>query len=689
MKEVYKYFALFTLLLISANPSMAQILVNNGAQVTVTDNCLVGVLGSFQNGTVGGPTTNAFDNAGYVYIDGDCINLPNHNLTGLDPSSINSVFVVRGDWNNSGLFTAFENTVELDNDIDQAITGTSVTTFHNLYLKGIVPFNVKRQTIDAIVTGDLQVNNSELATDNSNMTVLNSANTAISHNLGFVSSLGDAYLSWRTASTNMYEYPVGSSLGTFRKRVAQLTPGSAAVNEMGVRLANVDATTEDFDRDIREEEICEINPFFYHRIYQISGNDNMDVALAYVPAQDGNWDIMVNWENVPAREWSVTEGSSSNGNFVSVSDWTNFRDTAFAFGRELELALVANPTSICPDEVAVLSITGINGAADLTWISPNDPGLPSGPVVLPLDINVSPAQTTIYIAEVSANGCVITLTDTVVVEDGTALSVSVSPNPAFICQGEDVVFTADTLGGGVSGVVSWFVNGVLQIGENDITFTLVNANDGDVVRADYTTAGGCSGSASSNPALVQTSSGISAEIVGQPDVCVPEGESIPLFVSVDAPNGVDVTITWSSDATLSCYSGCTGTFATLQGADTAYVVVTVTPANNPECPFVDSVLICSQNVPTLYIPTAFTPNSDNDNDVLAILGDIPEFDLEIFRIYNRWGELLFETDNFQTGWDGSFKGKQQELDLYTYYLRAIHTESGIDTEIKGNVTLLR
>lgn len=692
MREVNKYsrfYALLILLLIGANPSSAQILVNNGAQVTVTDNCLVGVLGSLQNGTVAGPTTNAFDNAGYVWIDGDCINLAGQDLTGLSAASVNSVFVVRGDWDNSGTFTAFQNRVELDNDIEQAITGSSVTTFHDLYLIGTVPFNVKRQTIDAIVTGDLQINDSELATDNNNMSVINSLTTAITHNQGFVSSLGDNYLSWTTTSTGTYEFPVGSSIGVQRKRVARLTPGSAAVNDMGVRFANVDATTEGFDRDMREMEICEINPLFYHRIYQLNGNDNMDIALQYVSAEDGDWDIMTNWENTPAREWSVTEGSSALPTFIVTDDWTNFNDTSFAYARELSLEMVAAPNSICPGDAAVLSITGINGAADLTWITPNDPGLPSGPVILPLDINVTPGTTTIYEAEVTANGCTVTLIDTVVVEGANALTIDVQPNPAFACEGGDVTFVADTSGGGPTGTIAWFVNGVLQIGANADTFYLATANGGDIVRGEYSTTGGCSGTVSSDPAVVITSSSISAEITGEPDDCVPENQNIPLFVSINAPDGVDVTIEWSSDAPLSCYSGCTGTFVTPIVDESVYVTVVVTPSNNPECPIIDSVLVCSNNIPGLYVPSAFTPDGDSDNDVLAILGDIGEFDLQLFRIFNRWGEMVFETDNFSTGWDGSFKGEGQELDLYTYYLRATHTESGTETELKGNITLLR
>ncbi|MEZ5009803.1 MAG: gliding motility-associated C-terminal domain-containing protein [Chitinophagales bacterium] len=691
-KGFIQSFFVLLFLFLGGNNLVAQIFVNNGAQVTVTDNALVGVLGSLQNGTAAGPTNGNIDNAGYVWIDGDCINLANHNISGLDAASLNSVFVVKGNWDNSGVFNAFQSTVELDTSIEQLITGTSITTFHNLSLKGSLLYNLKRQTIDAFIdpTGTLQILDAELATDNSLMQVLNPDNGAVVASDGFVSSLGDAYISWTTNSTDLYEFPVGSSLGTLRKRVVQLTPGSANANVMGVRMANVDATSENYNRDDKEDEICEINPFFYHRIYQLSGNDNMDIGLQYVSAEEGNWDIMVNWENNPAREWSYTENSFASPTFVSVANWTAFSDTSFAFGRRLEATMVANPSSVCPGDTAQITISsGINSAAILSWLQPVDPSLPSGPVTLPLTFDVMPTQTTVYTVEVTSNGCVITLEDTIIVETPSNLSIVVTPNPVLICEGESVTFFADTSGGGPTGEITWYLNAVEQIGQNADTFVLVNGSQGDLIRATYSTQAGCSGEVSSDLVMVNTTSGITAELTGADIICVPEGQNIPLFVTVDAPNGSSFDVEWSSEAELSCVLGCTGTFAQPVVGDSIYVYVTITPIGNETCPIRDSVLICAIDVPGLYVPSAFTPNGDNDNDLLAILGDLDEFDLDEFRIYNRWGELLFETNDFSVGWNGTYKGEDQELDVYVYYLKATSIETGEKTDKEGHITLIR
>ncbi len=67
---------------------------------------------------------------------------------------------------------------------------------------------------------------------------------------------------------------------------------------------------------------------------------------------------------------------------------------------------------------------------------------------------------------------------------------------------------------------------------------------------------------------------------------------------------------------------------------------------------------------SLYIPNAFTPNGDNDNDVFYVYAnDITDFQLYIF---NRWGNLIFETNDLKKGWDGKVKGDKSPDGVYTY-----------------------
>jgi len=90
--------------------------------------------------------------------------------------------------------------------------------------------------------------------------------------------------------------------------------------------------------------------------------------------------------------------------------------------------------------------------------------------------------------------------------------------------------------------------------------------------------------------------------------------------------------------------------------------------------------------PFVFLPTGFTPNGDGENDVLYVRGNsISDVYLVI---YNRWGQKIFETNNINEGWDGSYKGKFLDPDAYGYYLQATCFNGEVFTK-KGNITLLR
>jgi hypothetical protein len=106
------------------------------------------------------------------------------------------------------------------------------------------------------------------------------------------------------------------------------------------------------------------------------------------------------------------------------------------------------------------------------------------------------------------------------------------------------------------------------------------------------------------------------------------------------------------------------------------------------CRDYDSVTIYVKFGTDFYMPNAFTPNGDglNDNFGPAPMGGIAE--LDFFRIYNRWGQLVFETRNITQRWDGTFKGKAQDTDNYVWELRG-RNRMGQEKFLKGNVLLIR
>ena len=91
--------------------------------------------------------------------------------------------------------------------------------------------------------------------------------------------------------------------------------------------------------------------------------------------------------------------------------------------------------------------------------------------------------------------------------------------------------------------------------------------------------------------------------------------------------------------------------------------------------------------PDLFIPNAFTPNSDGKNDILKPLPvGIKTFDY--FRIYNRWGQLLYSTTSLGNGWDGTLQGKEQPAGTYVFMAKATDFMGKVILK-KGTLVLIR
>ncbi len=82
------------------------------------------------------------------------------------------------------------------------------------------------------------------------------------------------------------------------------------------------------------------------------------------------------------------------------------------------------------------------------------------------------------------------------------------------------------------------------------------------------------------------------------------------------------------------------------------------------CIALDSAVIYVEIEPTVFIPTMFSPNGDGINDVLYVRGFLNSM---VFRIFDRWGNKVFETTEQALGWDGTFNGKPLNTGLYAYY----------------------
>ncbi|MFN0276003.1 MAG: PKD domain-containing protein [Chitinophagales bacterium] len=114
--------------------------------------------------------------------------------------------------------------------------------------------------------------------------------------------------------------------------------------------------------------------------------------------------------------------------------------------------------------------------------------------------------------------------------------------------------------------------------------------------------------------------------------------------------------------------------------------VCLTAYNLAGCPDTYCRDINIENAGAADIPTGFSPNGDGSNDVLFVKGfGFANMHLQVF---NRWGQLVFETYSQKIGWDGTYKGKPLDMDVFVYKLIVDFTD-GNHFEKTGNVTLIR
>ncbi len=130
-------------------------------------------------------------------------------------------------------------------------------------------------------------------------------------------------------------------------------------------------------------------------------------------------------------------------------------------------------------------------------------------------------------------------------------------------------------------------------------------------------------------------------------------------------SGTNFTYTWSPPTDLSCIN-CPNPIS----SSTVNITYTVTIADNMGCFLVSNTHTVNVELKgSVDVPTAFTPNGDGVNDVIYVDGwGIRK--LEYFRVFNRWGQLLFETNDISVGWDGMFNGVPQNMETYVYQVSA-------------------
>jgi gliding motility-associated-like protein len=114
----------------------------------------------------------------------------------------------------------------------------------------------------------------------------------------------------------------------------------------------------------------------------------------------------------------------------------------------------------------------------------------------------------------------------------------------------------------------------------------------------------------------------------------------------------------------------------------------VTNFDDYGCQAYDSVIVFVEESYYAGIPNIFSPNGDNNNDILWVRGNGISSEGFVFRIWDRYGEIVFESFSQNDGWDGSVKGVPGPSGSYKYYVKLVFEDGNVQ-ELTGNVTLVR
>ncbi len=114
-------------------------------------------------------------------------------------------------------------------------------------------------------------------------------------------------------------------------------------------------------------------------------------------------------------------------------------------------------------------------------------------------------------------------------------------------------------------------------------------------------------------------------------------------------------------------------------------IVTLLVSSSKNCQEDTTLVIHVTAAPSIFVPSAFSPNKDGINDVFLILGEFKTMDIQIF---NQWGLQVFSSQSQNLGWDGTYKGIDQPEGNYTFVIRIVN-KVGYEVYMNGMITLLR
>jgi gliding motility-associated-like protein len=366
--------------------------------------------------------------------------------------------------------------------------------------------------------------------------------------------------------------------------------------------------------------------------------------------------------------WSPTGGNSSlasnlgAGNYtVTVTDGNGCEQTTsvtvgLADGPEITVNSVSDVScNGSTDGSASISVSGGDGNYSYSW-SPSGGNASSAS-------GLAPGSYTVIVAD--GSGCEVF--ENILIGEPLMVGVTGVVNNAD-CSGNNGSISVVASGGTGSYSYLWSPNG-----ETSSSITGLSGNYSVVV----TDGNGCQGTQSFTIGLTNN---LDATILPG-NTTIEGGESVQLEVELN-PDSPGATYTWTPGDGLSC-TDCPNPIAS-PAVTTTYVVSVLTDEGCSDTAMV--TIFITTPCGDLFMPTIFSPNADGLNDELCVLGGcIVEMDL---KIYNRWGEMVFESNSPSICWDGTFRGKPMNSAVFVYKL-FVRTSDGQEIEESGNVNLVR
>ncbi len=337
---------------------------------------------------------------------------------------------------------------------------------------------------------------------------------------------------------------------------------------------------------------------------------------------------------------------------------------------EIQLA-VSNDTILCSSLPLTFMANSFGSADYFIWSSNNQFTDTLNATVADSIINVTPGATTTYYVRAGNAYCSEIDSVTVYFIGG---SLSLTGNDS-ICLNDPTTLTASIQIPGVTFSYVWSPMSILTPTAQQ-NVVIANPPTSQWVYVDANGSNGCFDRDSIYVTVGSISGAISAQ--ANPEYVVPGGSSTLTAL----PAGYSYV--WFPQA------GLSNPFSQITQATPEQTTQYVVSITDGICTKSVSVkvnvleVVCDRTY--VYIPNAFSPNGDLENDVLYVRSAIATKIL--FRIFDRWGEMVFETTDQNIGWDGTFRDKLLKPDTYDYYLEATCVQ-GEQKIIKGNVTLIR